>query len=192
MMLNVILYCIITLIGILLIIIICPIRVRLQGNLNAQDSQINGELQLSMGYKNRGIGIKLLPAGSITFGKYENPLMTKIFEVKQIKFDYLKDRKRLLKKIPYQKLIKSILKTIRWEETSIKGRLGLSNPMQTGMIIGYIHAVNGIVRPQKLNFSLEPAFSPEMNTDIRGNIQIRFSPIITSIQVCITYLKFRK
>ncbi|MCH7612607.1 MAG: DUF2953 domain-containing protein [Candidatus Marinimicrobia bacterium] len=191
-MLNVILYCIVTLLGILLFIIICPIRVRLSGNLTIQESYINGRLQLSFGYKNRGIGISIFPNRSITFGKYEKPLFSKTFYGKPIKSIFLKDRVFLLKKIPFTKLIKSILKTIRWEETSVSGRLGLSNPMQTGIIIGYVHAINGIAKPRKFSFSLEPAFSPKMNTDIKGNMQVRFSPIITTIHAGITYMKFHK
>ena len=192
MMLNVILYCIVTLLGILFIIITCPIRVRLNGNLNMQESNINGKLQLSLGYKNRGVGISIFPNRSITFGKYEKPFIFKNIEGELIKSIYLKNSATLLKKIPSTIPVKSILKTIQWEETSIKGRLGLSNPMQTGMIMGYIHAFNGIARPRKLHFSLEPAFLPEMNTDIKGKIQIRFSPIFTALQAGISYVKFRK
>lgn len=192
MMLNVILYCIVTLLGILLFIVICPIRVRLRGNLYIQESHINGRLQLSFGYKNRGVGISIFPNKSITFGKYEKPFFSKTLDGKPVKSIFLKDRVFLLKKIPITKLIKSILKTIRWEESSVTGRLGLSNPMQTGIIIGYVHAINGIAKPRKFSFSLEPTFSPEMNTDIKGNMQVRFSPIITTIHAGITYIKFRK
>ena len=116
MMLNVILYCIVTLIGVLLFILIFPIRLRLKGNINIQESHINGRLQLSFGYKNRGVGISIFPNRSITFGKYEKPLYSKTLDVKPIKSIFLKDRVFLLKKIPITKLIKSILKTIRWEE----------------------------------------------------------------------------
>jgi hypothetical protein len=157
-----------------------------------RESQVNGRLQLSLGYKNRGIGISIFPNSSIAFGKYQKPLIFKKIEGELIKSISLKDTATLLKKSPSTKLVKSILKTIHWEETSIKGHLGLQNPMHTGMIIGYIHAINGIARPRKLHFSLEPAFLPEVNTNIKGEIQIRFSPIITAIQTGISYVKFRK
>ncbi len=157
-----------------------------------QESFIDGGLQLILGYKNRGIGISIFPDRSIAFGKYEQPLFFKRIEGELIKSIYLKNSATLLKKIPSTIPVKSILRTIHWEETSIKGRLGLSNPMQTGIIMGYIHAFNGIARPRKLHFSLEPAFLPEVNTNIKGEIQIRFSPIITAIQTGISYVKFRK
>jgi len=191
-MLNVVLFGIFTLLGILLLIIIFPIRVRLNGNLIIQESFINGGLQFSFGYKNRGVKISIFPNRFITFGKYEKPLFSKTLDEKPIKSIFLKDGGFSLKKTPFTKLTKSILKTFHWEETSITGRLGLSNPMHTGIIIGYIHAINGIVKPRKFRCSLEPTFSPTNNTDIEGNFQIRFSPIFTTIKAGLAFLKFRK
>ena len=192
MMLQVISLSVVILLGVSLLIIICPIRIRLQGNLNVQDSSIIKKLQLFLGYKNRGIGINILPIRSIMFGMYRKPFLIKPIDLKPIKFKFPDDTEKLLKKIPQKKLINPIFKTIHLQETSIAGHLGLSNPMHTGIIIGYIHTVFGLVKSRKFECLIEPVFSPVMNTNIKGNIHIRFSPIYTTIQAGLAYLKFRK
>ncbi|MFQ6676989.1 MAG: DUF2953 domain-containing protein [Fidelibacterota bacterium] len=178
--------------GVFLLIIVCPVRIRLQGILSVQDSQVSKTLRLFFGYKNRGIGVHMLPAGSITFGLYRKPFFIKSLDLKPIKFKFPEDNENLLKKIPQKNLIKPILKTIHLEESSITGHLGLSNPMYTGIIMGYIHAVFGIVKLKKFECLIKPVFSPVMNTDIKGDMHIRFSPVFTTIQAVLSYLKFRK
>ena len=200
-MINIILTTILFVLGVLVILLICPVQIRVKGNLKFQESTLDGSARLLLGYSKRGIGIDIIPAKIISFGKYDKPLFVKALkrEVKDKKHekpDKLKKSFRekypSLKKMPVRQLIKSILKSIRWEEFSLNGKLGLSNPMQTGIIFGMLNAFKGLVKPKKYKLALKPAFSNKLHTNIAGTVHFRFSPLITAIQAVITYFKYRK
>ncbi len=187
--------------GIFLFIILYPLRIQLIGQLNLEETLMDGYVQLSIGYKSRGIRINIFPNRTISFGSYQKPILLKPLGKKFDKFYYNQSKKSFSflnnimsffreKKISV--IRKSVFKTIRWEELKIEGQLGLPNPMQTGMIWGYIQALKGIIQPKKLTILLEPVFTPELKTDIQGNVQFYLSPIMTSWQVALAYIKFSK
>lgn len=196
MMLYVIVYTILFILSVLLIVLILPVRIRLTGRLKLKESDIEGNARLLLGYRRRGIGIDILPKKTITLGTYQKPIFVKSLQKNTKKNKNHKqeseEKYRLFRKIPVMQLIKSVLKLIHWEEFSLKGKLGFSNPMYTGLALGFLNTFKGLVNPQKLILELEPIFSDKLNTDVEGTIHIRLSPLITVIQAGFTYYKFHK
>jgi len=181
--------------------LICPVRIQLKSTLKFKEAHINGFAHLMLGYRKRGVGINIYPEKAISFGTYHKPIYVKTLrdqsqethEKKQTKDKKsIKEKYQFFRKIPVMQLTKSIIRSTRWEEFSLKGKLGLSNPMQTGMVFGFMNSFKGLARPQKFILALEPVFSQKMNTDVEGTMHVRFSPLVTIIQVGFTYLKFRK
>lgn len=201
MMLYVIVYTILFILSVLLIVLILPVRIRLTGRLKLKESDIEGNARLLLGYRRRGIGIDILPKKTITLGTYQKPIFVKSLQKNTKKNKNhkqesdeksLKEKYMSFRKIPVMQLIKSVLKLIHWEEFSLKGKLGFSNPMYTGLALGFLNTFKGLVNPQKLILELEPIFSDKLNTDVEGTIHIRLSPLITVIQAGFTYYKFHK
>lgn len=176
-------------------------RMELKGKLKFQEAHLHGNARLMLGYAKRGIGINIYPEKTIDIGTYHKPIYVKTLgnnsqetsDNKQTKNKKsFKEKYQFFRKIPVIQLTKSIIRATRWEEFSLKGKLGLSNPMQTGMVFGFMNSFKGLARPQKFILALEPVFSQKMNTDVEGTMHVRFSPLVTIIQVGFTYFKFRK
>lgn len=181
--------------------LICPIRMKLKGKLKFQESHLHGNARLMFGYGKRGIGINFYPEKTINIGTYHKPIYVKTLSRKSQKMNKkkhtkgkksIKEKYQFFRKIPIMQLTKSIIRSTRWEEFSLKGKMGLPNPMQTGMFFGFMNSFKGLVRPHKFILALEPVFTQKMITDVEGTLHVRFSPLVTIIQVGFTYFKFRK
>ncbi len=181
--------------------LICPVRIQLKSTLKFEEAHINGFSHLMLGYRKRGVGINIYPEKAITFGTYHKPIYVKTLgdrsqethEKKQTEDKKsITEKYQFFRKIPVLQLTKSFIRSTRWEEFSLKGKLGLSNPMLTGMIFGFMNSFKGLARPQKFILVLEPVFSQKMNTDIEGIMHVRFLPLVTIVHAGFTYLKFRK
>jgi len=200
MLLNFILYSILFIFSILLIVLTFPVNIRLIGRLKLKESDINGNGRLLLGYRKRGIGIDIFPDKTITIGTYQNPFFikslqkntnTKKDEKNEKKGKSIKEKYLSFRKIPAMQLIKSVLESTHWEEFSLKGKLGFSNPMQTGITLGILNTFKGLTNPKKLTLELEPIFSNKLNTDVEGIMHVRLSPLVTVIQAGFTYFKFK-
>jgi len=185
------------LMGVILLLSI-PVRLRLNGQVSLSNTSIKGCFICFLGYKNRGIGINVYPDQRISIGSYEKPMFT--FSMKgrekekpsKVKKRQIKSTFTKLKRAPVMKMMKTLFRSIRWEECSISGKLGLNNPMQTGIVFGWLQGFKNIFRTEKCNINLDPVFEPKLETDLNGTIHVRFSPMKTAFQTGFTYLKYHK
>lgn len=187
-------------VGIFLLIIVLltiPVRIKLCGKISVVNSIKNGNLQLMIGYKKRGLCINLLPEQYFTLGSYQQALFT--FPLKKGKITPKKkqtDSKQSLgeavNKKRIFKIIRSILKSLHWIECSLSGKLGMRNPMHSGMVFGIVHIMKSFLHREIVHIQVQPAFYPFMETDLTGTLHFRMSPLRTFILAVYTYLKHRK
>ncbi|HJL74564.1 MAG TPA: DUF2953 domain-containing protein [Candidatus Marinimicrobia bacterium] len=198
-MIGTLIYVFLTLLGIILLFVVIPIRVRIQGRIKMSAAALDGDAHLLIGYHKRGLSINILKQQNLAVGAYTKPLFfvplkkksKKLIEPNKEKKSFMQIVQKL-HKIPKRKLLRAVVRSIHWEEFSIAGQLGLKNPMHTGMAFGWMNGLSGIIHTNKLNFAVTPAFKPVLNTYIKGNIHVRLSPLLTALHAGITYFKFRK
>lgn len=196
---DMILYIILIFLGFLTLILAIPIRIRIKGQLSIDNSNMNGNVRCLVGYKKRGIGISVFPNREFSLGRYKKPLFSFTLKGKERSTHTTGKNKRSFgqkffsfKRLPLKNLSSAIMGSIHWVECSFSGKLGLNNPMQTGVIFGWLYKLKNMLQLQKIHLKVKPDFSPELDTDILGMIHIRLSPIKTVLVTSYTYFKHRK
>ena len=149
---SIIINSILIILGLIILMLSIPIRLRFNGRLSLSRSSAKYRFKCLLGFKNRGIGIYIYPRKRFSIGSYENPLFT--FTMKGSKKE--KSNKELkrkfvsiiekFRKVPMIKMMKTLFRSFRWEECSISGKIGLKSPMHTGMIFGWLQGYKNILR----------------------------------------------
>ncbi|MFQ6606073.1 MAG: hypothetical protein ACE5DP_00240 [Fidelibacterota bacterium] len=181
----------------ILLLLYLPIRIVATGAVVFSKKQSMGIGRLWLGSKTFGLGLEILPRRCIVFGPHDHPWIKAPLPMRTKKTPTRTGTRRK-KKRPKQEFA-SLLKVwragmaeIQWEYLAIKGRLELQNPMYTGLIVGSLNWLAGMIPSPRVNLGLEPHFSPQLNTHLKGQVRFRVQPARLAWRVGTTYFKYRK
>ena len=73
-MIGTLIYVFLTLLGIILLFVVIPIRVRIQGRIKMSAAALDGDAHLLIGYHKRGLSINILKQQNLAVGAYTKPL----------------------------------------------------------------------------------------------------------------------
>ena len=187
MVLNIILWGLIALIGILLLILFIPFRLAVSGNIKWIGQQKSGSTQIQFGGLNHGISVSPFPSIHIGVGHFDHPLFS---------FFLPKNNKTLIQKskptISYLRIGKATIRKIQFDHFFLYGDLGLPNPMHTGLIYGWSQILGGLIKSKKLDITINPQFNNQFETDMKGHLRLKFFPGKVLWQAMKTYFKFRR
>ncbi len=182
MVLNIILWGLTALIGILLLILFIPFRLAVSGNIKWIEQQKSGSTQIQFGGLNHGISVSPFPSIHIGVGRFDHPLFSFSLPKNSNSKENNKTSKQKNKsKIPYLRIGKATIGKIHFDQFSLNGDLGLPNPMHTGLI-----------KSKKLDITINPQFNNRFETDMKGHFRFKFIPGKVLWQAIKTYFKFRK
>lgn len=192
MVFSILLWTISGLLLFLVLILTLPFRLTFKGTCIITEEKTGLTGKICLGGIRHGLALNLYPEKKIAVGNYKVPLFYFSFPSKkkkpQPKTEKIGKKRR---SFPYFRIIKAVLNTIHFEWLELKGTLGLTNPMHTGMIYGYSIAAKHIIPSSKIAISLEPNFLNNLNTHLTGDIRLQFRPTVVAWHAVKTYLKFK-
>lgn len=145
--------------------------IRLEGRILLRDNRLDYSGIVALG----GIAVTYSHGSPyLVVGRRPNPLIElKIGAKKKTR----RKKGRGWKRISFfrtRKLIKQILRSVKWETVSVKGELGLDNPFLTGQIFGAMMAISGCIPRGIGEVELIPCFTErKLNFDCRSTFRIR-------------------
>jgi len=186
-----------SLVGLILLLSIIPIRIVATLNVKLCEKQSNGISRLWVGSKKFGLGFQFLPQRCVVFGPYNHPWFTIPIPARTRKTFHRwgTQRKKKRHKREFSSLIKlwrAGMAEFHWEYLAIKGRLELQNPMHTGLIMGGLSWISGMIPSSRVALMIQPYFSSQLNTDLKGQVRFRVQPARLAWRVGTTYFKYRK
>jgi len=78
---------------------------------------------------------------------------------------------------------KLIIRSIRWKNVSLSGKLQLADPMVTGILFGMIHTIFSVIPNQLKSITIKPKFDPLSDTNIDGLLRFEIFPISLSLKL---------
>ena len=193
MVLNIILWGLTALIGILLLILFIPFRLAILGNVKWIGQQKSGSTQIQFGGLNHGISVSPFPSIHIGVGRFDHPLFSFSLPKNSNSKENNKTSKQKNKStIPYLRIGKATIGKIQFDHFFLNGDLGLPNPMHTGLIYGWSQSLGGLIKSKKLDITINPQFNNRFETDMKGHFRLKFFPGKVLWQAMKTYFKFRR
>ena len=180
------------LIGILIVLLVVPYRLAFSGRLIWNAKERDGDVSIHLGGKTSGLSFSIFPYKKIGFGKYKRPIFSLAIQQKMKKKKNKKEREaKNQPKKTYLKMGKAALSQIQFDNLSLSRKLGLANPMHTGLIYGWIKFIENLTKIDKINFQISPLFNNRYETDLNGQFQLKMVPVKVLWQALITYFKFK-
>jgi len=166
--------------SVLILILSLSFKLILAGNLKYSGSINEFQGIIHFGGKSRGIIIFTSPRLKIGLGKYDQPLFTFSFRKRKAGNKFLKNKKETLKYFlePDRISVLPLFKRINFDHLVLKGTLGLSNPMHSGLIYGFTMAAQHAANSSKFKIEINPNFNAQPETDLQGSLGLRFKPIV--------------
>ena len=190
MIIEVVFWTLLALIGIILCILVFPFRLSLKGNLIWTETVNRGDISIYLGGLKRGISFAIYPKMIIRVGHFEKPIFN-IYPTKKKKSKVKRKNNRERSK-PYFKIGLAVLSRIYFDQLSLWGNLGLSNPMHTGLIYGWVHSAQHIFRSDRWLIKISPKFNNCLETDLHGHCRVKFIPGKVLWQAVKSYFKFKR
>ncbi len=189
MILQVVLWTLIVLLSIIILLKALPYRLTFRGRIIWMSKQKEGNVAIHFGGVTRGLTIAIYPYRQIGVGQYKNPLFT--ISLPKRKQQKSKSPKKDRSKQPYLKMGKAALSKVHFDHFSLTGDLGLSNPMHTGLMYGWIQSIGNLIKIDRLNVGIVPLFNNRFETDLDGQFHLKIVPVKVIWQAVKTYFKFK-
>lgn len=166
-----------------IIILLIPIRFQLRGKIISDSSSTIYSGKILVGGKRFGIAYSPTITNNLCFGPYHHPWFhwTITSTLRSNKRKSASSHSpwipRLKKVVHNRKWRFAFFRSVHWQYLSVKGKIGLENPMHTGILFGAINTISALIPPKvKKTINISPEFNPPLGTDLHGKLNFTFFP----------------